>query len=279
MPTVQSIHETYERNGFVFPIDVMSTAEASQLRADLEHAERELAGNSEKLMLLRSYPDRLLPSFDQLIRNPKLISLVSAILGDDLMVWSSSLFLKDAASSNIVTWHQDLNYWGLDETNEITAWVALSPSTIASGCMRFIPGSHTRNIVPHVDTFADNNLLSRGQEIALNVDEDAAVNIILKPGQASLHHGHLFHASGPNTTDDRRIGSAIRYISTSMRQTAGDRTLVALVNGEDRYDHFTIADPPQGRLLEADFELCRRDAKIKRRVLYEGVDPDRGKRY
>ncbi len=160
MPTVQPIHETYERNGFVFPIDVMSTAEASQLRADLEHAEGELAGNSEKLMLLRSYPDRLLPSFDQLIRNPKLISLVSAILGDDLMVWSSSLFLKDAASSDIVTWHQDLNYWGLDETNEITAWVALSPSNIASGCMRFIPGSHTRNIVPHVDTFADSRFLA-----------------------------------------------------------------------------------------------------------------------
>ena len=279
MPTVQPIHETYERNGFVFPIDVMSTAEASQLRADLEHAERELAGNSEKLMLLRSYPDRLLPSFDRLIRNQKLVDLVSAILGNDLMVWSSSLFLKDAASSDIVTWHQDLNYWGLDAINEITAWVALSPSNVASGCMRFIPGSHTRNTVPHVDTFADNNLLSRGQEIALNVDEDAAVNIILKPGQASLHHGHLFHASGPNTTDDRRIGSAIRYISTSMRQKAGDRTLVALVNGVDRFDHFTIANPPRGRLHEADFELCRRDAKIKRRVLYEGVDSDRGKRY
>ena len=279
MLTSQSICETYEQNGFVFPIDVINTAEATQLRMDLEHAEEELAEDSEKLMLLRSYPDRLLPSFDRLIRNQKLVDLVSAILGNDLMVWSSSLFLKDAASSNIVTWHQDLNYWGLDETNEITAWVALSPSTIASGCMRFIPGSHTRNIVPHVDTFADNNLLSRGQEIALNVDEDAAVNVILKSGQASLHHGHLFHASGPNTTDDRRIGSAIRYISTSMRQKAGDRTLVALVNGVDRFDHFTIANPPRGRLHEADFELCRRDAKIKRRVLYEGVDSDRGKRY
>ena len=138
MLTSQSICETYEQNGFVFPIDVINTAEATQLRMDLEHAEEELAEDSEKLMLLRSYPDRLLPSFDQLIRNPKLISLVSAVLGDDLMVWSSSLFLKDAASSDLVTWHQDLNYWGLDETNEITAWVALSPSTIASGCMRFI---------------------------------------------------------------------------------------------------------------------------------------------
>lgn len=279
MPTSQSSHEAYEQNGFVFPIDVISTGEAQRLRADLESAEAELAGDPEKLMLLRSYPDRLLPSFDRLIRNPNLINVVSTILGTDLMVWSGSLFLKEAASSNIVTWHQDLNYWGLNQTNEITAWVALSPSNTASGCMRFIPGSHTQNIVPHVDTFADNNLLSRGQEIALNIDDSGAVDIILEPGQASLHHGHLFHASGPNTTEDRRIGTAIRYISTSMRQNTGDRTLVALVNGEDHYDHFTIAGTPRERLLDANFDLCRRDAKIRRRVLYEGVDPVRGKRY
>ena len=98
-------------------------------------------------------------------------------------------------------------------------------------------------------------------------------------GQASLHHGHLIHASGPNTTNDRRIGAAIRYISTSMRQKTQDRTLVALVNGEDRYGHFTIAGSPRGRLNEADFEMCRQDARIRRRVLYEGVDPARGNRY
>ncbi len=275
----QSIRETYVHDGFVFPIDAISEKEARAVRADLEAAEAELADDPEKLMLLRSYPDRLLPSFDKLIRNPNLIESVSPILGTDLMVWSSGLFIKEANTSKVVTWHQDLNYWGLSELNEITAWVALSPANVASGCMRFVPGTHTRQIVPHVDTFAENNLLSRGQEITVEVDDSDGVDVTLKPGQASLHHGHLFHASGPNTTDDRRIGAAIRYISPSMKQKTGDRTLVALVNGEDHYGHFTIADPPQGRLAEADFELCRHDAKIKRRVLYEGVDPARGNRY
>ncbi|HCF73036.1 MAG TPA: phytanoyl-CoA dioxygenase family protein [Gammaproteobacteria bacterium] len=275
----QSIRETYVHDGFVFPIDAISEKEARAVRADLEAAEAELADDPEKLMLLRSYPDRLLPSFDKLIRNPNLIESVSPILGTDLMVWSSGLFIKEANTSKVVTWHQDLNYWGLSELNEITAWVALSPASIASGCMRFVPGTHTRQIVPHVDTFAENNLLSRGQEITVEVDDSDGVDVTLKPGQASLHHGHLFHASGPNTTDDRRIGSAIRYISPSMKQKTGDRTLVALVNGEDHYGHFTITGPPQGRLAEADFELCRHDAKIKRRVLYEGVDPARGNRY
>jgi ectoine hydroxylase-related dioxygenase (phytanoyl-CoA dioxygenase family) len=277
--TEEPIAETYARDGFVFPIDVISEAEARAIRADLESAEAELAHDPARLSTLRSYPARLLPSFDRLIRHPNLIAAVSPILGPDLMVWGSGLFIKEANSPSVVTWHQDLTYWGLDEVDEVTTWVALSPATIASGCMRFVPGSHTRQIVPHVDTFADNNLLSRGQEIAVEVDEDAGVDIILKPGQASLHHGHLFHSSGPNSTGDRRIGAAIRFIKPSMQQKTGDRSLVTLVSGEDRYGHFTVAGEPGGRLAEEDFELCRRDTEIKRRVLYEGTPEGKGRRY
>ena len=276
---LDALSQTYEREGFAFPVDVVSASEAQEIRNDLELAELDLAGDQEKLMLLRSYPDRLLPSFDRLIRNTRLIDVVTPILGPDLMVWSSGLFIKEADSPKIVTWHQDLNYWGLDSVSEITAWVALSPSTIESGCMRFVPGSHTRQIVPHIDTYDDNNLLSRGQEIAVEVDNSDGVDVILRSGQASLHHGHLFHSSGPNTTADRRIGSAIRDTSTSMKQHSGDRSLVALVSGEDHYNHFAVAGPPRGRLAEEDFDLCRHDAEIKRRVLYEGSDPSKGKRY
>ena len=276
---LEALAQTYERDGFAFPVDVVNALEAQEIRDDLELAESELSDDPEKLMLLRSYPDRLLPSFDRLIRNTRLIDVVTPILGPNLMVWSSGLFIKEADSTKIVTWHQDLNYWGLDSVNEITAWVALSPSTIKSGCMRFVPGSHTRQIVPHTDTYDDNNLLSRGQEIAVEIDNSDGVDVILQSGQASLHHGHLFHSSGPNTTTDRRIGSAIRYISTSMKQNSGDRSLVALVSGEDHYNHFTVAGSPRGRLAEEDFDLCRCDAKIKRRVLYEGSDPSKGKRY
>ena len=271
--------ETYRRDGFVFPIDAVNAEEAQAIRADLEAAEAELAGEPEKLALLRSYPDRLLPSFDRLIRNENLIAAASAVLGPDLLVWSAGLFIKEANSPKIVSWHQDLTYWGLDDAEETTCWTALSPSTLNSGCMKFVPGSHMKQLVPHVDTFDENNLLTRGQEIAVDVPAGEAVAIELQTGQASMHHGHLFHSSGPNTTDDRRIGSAIRYIKPSMKQRSGDRVLVALVSGEDRHGHFTIVGPPKGRLLEEDFELCRRDSEIKRRVLYEGADAGQGKRY
>jgi len=271
--------ETYNRDGFVFPHDAVSGDEARAIRADLESGEAALADRPDELAMLRSYPDRLLPSFDKLIRSPRLIDAASRILGPDLIVWSSGLFIKEANTPSYVSWHQDLTYWGLDDVAKVTAWVALSPATVESGCMRFLPGSQNRQLVPHVDTFANDNLLSRGQEVAVEVDEADAVDVILQPGQASLHHGHLIHASRPNRTDDRRIGVAIRYMAPSMKQRTGDRPLAAHVSGEDRHENFAVAPPPEGRLLEADFALCRQDMALKARILYEGAPSDRGQRY
>ena len=214
----EPIAENYARDGFVFPIDVVSATQAQSIFTDLETAEAQLADDPPRLALLRSYPDRLLPSFDRLIRHPNLIAAVSQVLGSDLMVWSAGLFIKEANSAKIVTWHQDLTYWGLDDVAETTCWVALSRASTESGCMKFLPGSHNKRLVTHRDTFDDNNLLSRGQEVSIEVDEDDAVHIELMPGQASMHHGHLIHASDPNTTDNRRIGAAIRYIKPAMKQ-------------------------------------------------------------
>jgi len=251
---MQDTAKAYAQDGFVAPIDVLSKTEAQTLRDDFEKAEASVANDPDMLKLLYAYPDRLLPSFDALVRHPKLIDAASKVLGPDLMVWSGALFVKEARSPKIVSWHQDLTYWGLDD-----------------GCMSFVPGSHKTRIVPHVDTFDENNLLSRGQEIAVDVREEDAVAAALKAGQASMHHGHLFHASGPNTTDDRRIGAAIRYIKPAMKQQSGAKSLVALVAGQDDYGHFEIAGPPKGWLDPDDIAKCREDALRKQVILFEGV--------
>lgn len=273
--TMSEMATAYDRDGFYFPYEVVSKAEAAAILADLEAAEAEVAHDAAKLSMLRGYPARLLPSFDRLIRHPRLIEAVSRLLGPDLLVWGSGLFIKEPNSKSYVSWHQDLNYWGLEGAHEVTAWVALSPATTESGCMRFISGSHKKQGVAHVDTFAKENLLSRGQELAVEVDESQAVDIVLEPGQASLHHGYLFHASGPNKTGRRRIGSAIRYVATSMKQRSGAKLLVSHVAGKDSYGHFDVAPPPAGRLLEEDFERCRSDVEKKRAILYDGVEPER----
>jgi hypothetical protein len=267
----------YDRDGFFFPYDVTSPTDAAELVADLEAAEAQFAGDRARLSLLRSYPSQLLPSFAALVRHPRLVEAVSQIIGPDVLVWSCGFFIKEAGSKSYVSWHQDLNYWGLDGDSEVTAWYALTPATVETGCMRFVAGSHRVKAVPHVDSFAKDNLLTRGQEIAVEVDEASAVNVLLRAGQVSFHHGHMFHASGPNTTETRRLGLAIRYIAPSMKQASGEKLLVSLVSGKDEYGHFEIMPPPVGRLRDEDWERARRNNDMKQGILYKGVDADRVK--
>jgi hypothetical protein len=273
-PVGSTIAADYERDGYYFPYGVTGEAEAAALLADLEAAETEVAGDRGRLSLLRSYPAQLLPSFAGLIRHPRLIEAASQIIGPDLLVWSCGFFIKEAGSRSFVSWHQDLNYWGLDGEREVTAWYALTPATVENGCMRFVPGSHRRKDVPHVDRFAPDNLLTRGQEIAVEVEEASAVNVLLRAGEASFHHGHMFHASGPNGTSSRRLGVAIRYIAPSMKQVSGERLLVSHVSGKDEYGHFEHMPAPAGRLRAEDWDRARRNADMKRGILYQGVKPE-----
>jgi ectoine hydroxylase-related dioxygenase (phytanoyl-CoA dioxygenase family) len=126
-------------------------------------------------------------------------------------------------------------------------------------------------VVPHTETFAAQNLLSRGQEVQVEVDEAAAADLVLQPGEMSLHHVKLIHGSNPNRSDDRRIGYAIRYIPASVRQTAGAEDSAMLVRGVDRYRHFIPEHPPAADLDDA--ALAEHDAVLARqhRILYRGT--------
>ena len=242
------LKQQYQDEGFLFPIQTVSAKQASSWRAELEAVEAKWLNNGLPKPLnqyRRSASHIVMPLAAEIASHPALLNTMSGILGDDLMVWSCEFFIKEANTTQIVSWHQDLTYWGLGETNDqCTAWLALSPATVASGCMKFVAGSHKNAIVPHTDTFDENNLLSRGQEIAVDVDEDEATAIELQPGQMSLHHGLMFHGSGPNTSADRRIGVAIRYVNPNAIQQVADRDYAMLVRGLDRSGNFiNIARP------------------------------------
>lgn len=238
----------YERDGFLFPISVMPPSVAAEMRKAVEALEQDYAKGGLKRPIasyLRAHAHYVSPLIQQLAVWPAILDAVEGILGPDILIWSSDLFIKEPSSAKIVSWHQDLTYWGLGATgDQVTAWLALSDVTVASGCMRFVAGSHKNAIVPHHDTFADNNLLSRGQEIAVDVDEQSAVNVELSPGEISLHHGLMFHASGPNVSDDRRIGMAIRFVKPSVVQQVAERDYAMLARGVDRHHNFTLVSPP-----------------------------------
>lgn len=223
----------YERDGCLHPIRIMSVAEASGHRKRLEAAEA-VHGD----MHYRVKPYLLLTSASEIGRSRLLLNAVEDILGPDILMWDSAYVIKEAEDSRFVSWHQDLTYWGLDSTRVVTAWVALSHSNVDNGCMRFIPGSHRKGKLVHDDTYDGDNILHRGQRIDSGFDESDAVDIVLEPGQASLHHGWVVHASGTNTTAERRIGLTIQYAATSVRQTLTDKESATLVRGVDRYSHF-----------------------------------------
>ena len=126
--------------------------------------------------------------------------------------------------------------------------------------MRFVAGSHTQT-VGHVDTDDENNMLSRNQEVAVEVDEADATEVVLDAGAFSLHHGNLFHASHPNRSADRRIGLALRYITPEMRQPDASKDYAMLICGEDPGGNFEIVNPPRG--------LFHPDDLIKAREIYE----------
>ena len=196
---------------------------------------------------------------------------MAAILGPNVLCWASGFFWKPAKDPAFISWHQDSTYWGLSHADICTAWIALTPSTAESGCMQVVPGTHHREQVAHRDTFADNNLLSRGQEIAVEVDPADVVDVELQPGEMSLHHVRLFHGSEPNRSDEPRIGFAVRYIPTYIRQTAGARDSATLVRGVDDFGHFDPEPRPATDFDPACVAFHKAMLESAEKILYAGA--------
>jgi ectoine hydroxylase-related dioxygenase (phytanoyl-CoA dioxygenase family) len=215
-------------------------------------------------------PHLLFPWLNELVRHPKILDAVESVLGPNILCWSAQFFMKQPGDRTFVSWHQDATYWGLSRPDVVTAWVALTPSVPLSGCMRVIPGTH-RTQLKHADTFNDNNLLSRGQEIAIDVDEKQAVDVVLQPGEMSLHHVLIAHGSEPNNASHPRIGFAIRYLPTDVRQIAGEADSATLVRGVDTHHYFEPEPPPEDDLHPA--ALARHKSIMDRqlRILYAGA--------
>jgi len=212
----------------------------------------------------------LFPWINDMIRHPKILDAIEDILGPDILCWNTSFFIKEARDPGFVSWHQDATYWGLDSSDVATAWVAMSPANKVSGCMKFVAGTHKQQ-VKHEDTFDQNNLLTRGQEIAVEVPEGEGVDVPLKAGEMSLHHVLLAHGSGPNTTEDRRIGLAIRYIPPHVRQLKA-RDSATLVRGRDTHGNFDLEPAPRADLDTAALAAHRDAVERSQKVLYAGTD-------
>ena len=270
MPKIltQTEIDQFHEQGFVSPIRIMSAAEARAYRRRLERFERETGGPLGGH--LRHKTHLLFIWLADLVRHPRILDAVEDLYGPGLLCWTTNFFIKEKANPAFVSWHQDSTYWGLSQPDVVTAWVAFTLANAENGAMEVIPGSHKLDQIPHRDTFAKHNLLTRGQEIAVELNPAKAVRLDLEPGEISLHHVRLVHGSPPNTSDDRRIGFAIRYIPTHVRQLFGDDS-ASLVRGEDRYEHF---EPEPGPKRDMDPDMLALHQAITERnakILYRGT--------
>ena len=239
--TQQQVDE-YREQGFLSPIDAMSEDEAAryarQLQAaELEHPRELNAENRNNAHLAFAF-------LDQLAHHPVILDAVEDLIGPDFALWGSVLFIKEPATRHYVSWHQDATYVGISPHDYVTPWLALTPSNRETGCMSMIPGSHRDDIQSHLETFHDDNILTRGQAIQ-EVDESVAVDLILRPGQMSLHHCRVIHGSQPNRSCQRRVGFALQgYVPAGGRQYLGANYWL----------------PIRGNFMQADFIELERPA-------------------
>ena len=225
--------EQYHDQGFISPIRVISEQEALSIKNELEQVEAEFpeeinAENRNNLHLSFAF-------LDKLAHNKIIVDAIEDLIGPNISLWASVMFIKEPSSKHYVSWHQDATYMGVDSMNFPTPWIALSPSNKETGCMTMISGSHKLKIQEHEDTFAENNILTRGQVIQ-NVDESRAVDLILEPGEMSIHHGAVIHGSQPNKGSQRRIGFSLQsYMPNDVSQVVG-RNIWTHVRGQKRED-------------------------------------------
>jgi non-heme Fe2+,alpha-ketoglutarate-dependent halogenase len=262
----------YERDGFVFPIDVMSAEEVGEYRHRFEKAEMKYptALNTHN----RNNAHISFTCLDELVHHGVIVDAVEDIIGSNVLASGTVLFIKEPTTSGFVSWHQDFTYMGFEPHDGVTAWLALTPSTIETGCMQMIPASHLQGLKPHRDTFEKDNLLTRGQVVD-GIDETTAVSIELQPGQMSLHHPRVIHGSQPNTGHARRFGFATQaYIPPHVHQTKC-APYATLVRGEDTDGTYSLVPRPKEDMSPHAADLRQQINGVRETVLYEGTTEQR----
>jgi non-heme Fe2+,alpha-ketoglutarate-dependent halogenase len=226
----------YEHDGYVCPVDAFSTERIRACRDQLEDFERRQGQKMARGSNLK--PHLLFPWLDEIVHAPEILDAVEDLIGPDLRLFHLTVWPKEPGSGAYVSWNQDATYFALEPACHVTAWVALTDAPVEAGCMEVVPGSHKLGQMPHAELQDTENLLSRGQQLAVDVDRTRTAYMPVKAGQFSLHHTHLVHNSRPNLHHDRRIGLGLSYIPTSARCTAPTRLSAMLVRGRDTHGNF-----------------------------------------
>ncbi|HEV7744720.1 MAG TPA: phytanoyl-CoA dioxygenase family protein [Pyrinomonadaceae bacterium] len=238
--------DSYQRDGLLFPLLALSDAQVEYFRSCHDEMDRRLGG--QPTAQEKGDCHLHFKWVCDLATHTSVLDVVEDIIGPNILIHSSTIFAKYAQDEKFVSWHQDSHYWGLSEPRLVSAWIALTDSTIENGCLRVVPGTHTRNFA-HLEKPQQANILNRGQTVSDALNEAAAVDIVLRAGEMSLHHANLVHGSKPNTSAGARVGVAVRYVSTAVRQEKFHIPVI-LARGQDEFHHYQLQEHPTADIDE-----------------------------
>jgi hypothetical protein len=215
---------------------VLTTAEAVCFRQSCEKLELQLGGKPRTVEVRQMHLH--FPWASELATHPQVLNAVESILGPNLLVWATELFIKHPHDVTVsIRWHRDRTYMGFEPDTTTTAWIALSNSNRLNGCMCVVPKKSVECGMLSAECGV------RSAESQSGVSEDEIVEVTLTPGEMSLHDAEILHGSSPNRSDEKRVGFVIRYITPEARPPQG-RPPVLLARGVDGGNHFTIVEPP-----------------------------------
>ena len=258
----------YNEEGYVAPLDILTKEEALEARNEIELIEKEMPNEIDKSG--RYNVHLISPKLDAIVHNSKILDAVESIIGKNILVCSTTLFIKDPKQEGFVSYHQDAKYIGLEPHNWVTAWIAITDSNNENGCMRMWPKSHIE-LKDHNQKFNEGNLLTRGQTVE-GVPENEVKSVELKAGQMSLHHPWIVHGSGINKSNDRRIGFVVQsYIGTNVKQTLG-KNGVQIARGKDEFHHHEIIGRANSLMSEEGKSLRIRENKYLKEIFYNGSE-------
>ncbi len=263
----------YGERGYHSPVRALAPERAERYRRLAHDLHVSGGGPSARFDVRISFKLHLAYTWlDEMAHDPLVLDAVEDIVGPDILVWSSALFAKNAGDGSYAGWHQDTNYTNLEGRDQVSVWIALSPSTVESGCMRVLPGSHKVGRLLHEETDDARNILARQERLAGDPDESGAVDLVLRPGEMSLHHLATVHGSGPNGADYTRIGYAVRYIAPRVGPR-GRRETAMLARGEDRYGHYELEPRPKADLDADAVAAFERAVAIRKSNFYDTEAP------
>lgn len=219
---------SFNERGFISPLPFLAGPEVDQLRDYVDWLVDEvLSADDQRNSYSINQYHRVCATVHDLVTHPTLVGYATDLLGDEVVCWSTHLFCKLPGDGMEVPFHQDANYWPFDPASSVSVWIAIDDVDEGNAAMQFVPGSHLGGGLHHVEVPLDGSVVLNRTIEDRSLLVDPFVNE-LRAGQVSLHSDLLLHGSTANTSQRRRAGYAVRYLSASARSHDPDWTKAAV---------------------------------------------------